>query len=437
MDGGEGPLNMITNDRQYRISKAQLTRLIEAANTFNLSTATERLGSAVLAKAELDALRSEEEVLIGQIREYEALKSGAVSVLKADSLEELPSILIRARISQGMSQRQLAEKLGVKEQQIQRYESEEYASASFRRLAEIARTLQLSIGEVAELRRVPIGDQHTNVRDIDWRRMPVKEMYRRNWFEWFSGSQDAAMAEAESLAKVFVTSALREPAVALRRQRVRSSAVVDSFALLAWECRVLHLARENEIKGQYDSSSLNEVWFKKLAQESRFNDGPVRAMKYLDKAGISLIIEPHLPHTHLDGAAFLHGEIPIIGLTLRYDRIDNFWFVLFHELVHLIKHLRKGKKGEIFDDMESEPDELEREADKLAGQMLIPDRAWEMALARYVRSKDSIIALAEELQINPAIIAGRIRNETKNHVILNELVGQGQARKHFPEVNFG
>jgi HTH-type transcriptional regulator/antitoxin HigA len=426
---------MITNDRQYRISKTQLTRLIEAAKTFNLSTATKRLGSALLARAELDALKSEEDVLIGQIKEYEALKSGAVSILKADSLEELPIILIRARISQGMSQRQLAEKLGIKEQQIQRYESDEYASASLRRLAEIARALQLRIGEVAELRRETIGDP--NVRDIDWRLLPVKEMYRRNWFEGFLGSQAAALAEAESLAKDFVTSALREPAAALRRQRVRSGAVLNSFALLAWECRVLHLSKKNEIENKYDPSSLSDDWFRKLAQESRFDDGPVRAKKYLEKAGISLIIEPHLTHTHLDGAAFLHGEIPIIGLTLRYDRIDNFWFVLFHELAHVIKHLRKSKKEEIFDDLDAEPDALEGEADKFAGQMLIPDQVWEKALARYVRSKDSIISLAKEQQIHPAIIAGRIRNEAKNHVILNELVGQGQVRKHFPQINFG
>jgi HTH-type transcriptional regulator/antitoxin HigA len=428
---------MITNDRQYRISKAQLSQFREAVEAFDLSTATKRLGSAVLARAELDALKSEKEVLIGQIKEYDALKSGAVSILKADSLEELPSILIRARISQGMSQRQLAEKLGIKEQQIQRYESEEYASASLRRLAEIARALQLSIGEVAELRRVSINDQHTNVRDIDWRLFPVKEMYRRNWFDWFTGSEDAAMTEAATLAKDFVTSALREPAAALRRQRVRSGAVVDPFALLAWECRVLLLAKKNQIKGKYDSSSLDEKWFRKLAQESRFDDGPVRAKKYLENIGISLIIEPHLQHTHLDGAAFLRGEAPIIGLTLRYDRIDNFWFVLFHELIHVIKHLRKGKKEEIFDDMEAEPDVLERAADAFAGQRLIPEQVWEKALARYVRSNGSIISFAEEQKINPAIVAGRIRNEANNHVILNELVGQGQVRKHFPEINFG
>lgn len=143
---------MITNERQYRISKAQLSLLSKAVETFNLEESTARVGSDALAKAELQALRSEVDVLTKQIREYDALKSGSVTVLKADTLQELPSILIRARIAKGLSQRELAQILGVKEQQIQRYESEEYASASLRRLVQIADALQLNISEVAELK---------------------------------------------------------------------------------------------------------------------------------------------------------------------------------------------------------------------------------------------------------------------------------------------
>ena len=143
---------MITNERQYRISKAQLSRLRKAVEVFNLEESADRVGSKVLAKAELHALRSEVDVLTKQIREYDALKSGSVTVLKADTLQELPSILIRARIAKGLSQRELARLLCVKEQQVQRYESEEYASASLRRLVQIADALQLNISEVAELK---------------------------------------------------------------------------------------------------------------------------------------------------------------------------------------------------------------------------------------------------------------------------------------------
>jgi ribosome-binding protein aMBF1 (putative translation factor) len=142
---------MITNERQYRISKAQLAKFKQAIDSFDIHEAARRTGSRLLAKAEWEALKSEEEVLSTQLQEYESLKSGAVTVLRAESLDELPNVLIRARIARGLSQRELAAALGLKEQQIQRYEAEQYASAALRRLIDIAKALNLSISEVAEL----------------------------------------------------------------------------------------------------------------------------------------------------------------------------------------------------------------------------------------------------------------------------------------------
>ncbi len=144
---------MIANERQYRISKAQSAKFKQAIESFNVREATRQTGSKALAKAEFEALKSEYEILSEQIAQYEALKSGAVSVLKAQSLDELPGILIRARIARGLSQRQLADIIGIKEQQVQRYESEEYATASFRRLSEVAFALDLNIQEAADLRK--------------------------------------------------------------------------------------------------------------------------------------------------------------------------------------------------------------------------------------------------------------------------------------------
>lgn len=143
---------MIANERQYRITKAQHVKLKAMTDAFDLHEAEKRIGSKMLAKAELDALKSEVDALSAQLREYEALKAGAVTTLRAEGLQELPGILIRARIAKGLSQSQLANKLGLKEQQIQRYESEEYASASLRRLIEVVEALELKIVEEAELR---------------------------------------------------------------------------------------------------------------------------------------------------------------------------------------------------------------------------------------------------------------------------------------------
>ncbi|MBP7052549.1 MAG: helix-turn-helix domain-containing protein [Phycisphaerae bacterium] len=427
---------MIMNERQYRISRVQTEKLRSLVDSFDVKAATQRLRSDVLAKAELDALRSQYEDLAQQIQEYETLKSGTVEVLKASSLEELPRILIQARIAKGLSQRQLAEAVGLKEQQIQRYEAEEYISASLRRLADVAATLGLNISEVGEFKEVR---QHSDsgTDDLPWDQFPIKEMYRRNWFEGFSGSLSTAVANSDELLKTFVIDALDRPVRAAARHRVRSGGLVNWYALLAWQCRVIAIAKKQALAAQYRPNTISQEWLTKLLRLSREGDGPKKAIEYLHHFGIRVVIEPHLPQTHLDGAAFLLSDgLPVIGLTLRYDRLDNFWFVLIHELVHIREHLHKGDIESIFDDLDAQADKIEQVADNMAGEILVPEAKWEVALARYVRSKDAIETVAEQLYVHPAIVAGKIRREADNYTILVEMVGQGEVRKLFPQIHF-
>ncbi len=421
---------MITNERQYKITKRQLASIQHAIKEFNLQEVTEKINSAILAKAELEALQSEADILENQIKEYEMLQSGAVTNFQAKSLAELPSVLIRARIAQRLSQRELADLIGLKEQQIQRYEAEEYSSASLRRLREIADALRLNITEIAEI--PPKSNK------LEWTKFPIKEMYKRGWFEGFSGSLDAALQEADTLIQSFLSSAVQKPAIAQHRKKVRSGAQIDKYALLAWECRVINLAVQKKNNIPYQRQLITPRWIDELVKASSQLDGPKLAKAMLREVGIKLIIEPQLPNTYLDGAALLYDDFPIIAMTLRFDRLDNFWFVLLHELFHVIKHLQKGKLESVFDDMEAlSKEEIELEADNLTSEALIPESKWTHALARYVRSEQSIISFASELGISPAIVAGKIRHEANNYVILSNLIGQDEVRKHFPEVSFG
>lgn len=430
---------MITNERQYKITKSQLAKLQEGAREFNLEEASERIGSRTLAKAELDGIMSEIEVLESQIQEYERLKSGAITNFEAKSLEELPNVLVRARIAQQLSQRELGELIGLKEQQIQRYEAEQYASASLRRLREIADALKLSITEIAEIDPFSMSAAtHSRSTVLEWDKFPIKEMYKRGWFEDFSGSLDDLRQEAAELIENFITTVSKKPTLALQRKSFRMGAQFDSYALLAWECRVLSLAEKSKVANDYQPELLTAEWLDYLRKLSRLKNGPEQAQDWLEKAGIALIIEPHLQNTYLDGAAMLlAGESPVIGMTLRYDRLDNFWFVLFHELMHIIHHLKKGKLENIFDNLDEDVEnEIELEADALAGEALISSSEWSRALPRFLQSKESIETFASQIGISPTIVAGRIRREAKNYRILIDLVGQDQVRNRFP-VSFG
>lgn len=143
---------MIKNERQYRITKAQAEKFEKAIQEMRRSVKGEV--GAVLRKAQIDAMKSQLGDLHRDIEEYETLRSGHRKVLALGSLEELAKTLIQARIAAGLSQEDLAAKLGVKPQQIQRYEAADYRSASLKRVNEIVRVLGVKLQHPAELRLV-------------------------------------------------------------------------------------------------------------------------------------------------------------------------------------------------------------------------------------------------------------------------------------------
>jgi len=138
---------MIKNERQYRITKAQVEKFEQALEEFEAQTKDNDQIHPLLLQTQRYALQSQLDDLHSQVEEYDALKSGKYKVIELDSLEELPRVLIQARIAAGLSQKDLAERLGLKEQQIQRYEATEYASVSFERLNEIIRALGVKVRE--------------------------------------------------------------------------------------------------------------------------------------------------------------------------------------------------------------------------------------------------------------------------------------------------
>lgn len=141
---------MITNEVQYRATKAHLAQFDEASTNLEVKAGSGRRSK--LAQLEIDAVRSQADDLRAELEEYERLRSGEVSTFEAASLDGLAGLLVRARIARGWSQRQLATALGMAEQQIQRYESTDYRSASLARICDVAAALDLSITERGELR---------------------------------------------------------------------------------------------------------------------------------------------------------------------------------------------------------------------------------------------------------------------------------------------
>lgn len=132
---------MIKNEKQYKITKSKLKDFEKSLKVCQ----KEEYPDQVIYKAMKDSLKSQMDDLKQEIREYEKLKNQKVPRIKISSFEQLPEALIRSRISHGFTQKQFAVKLKMPEQQIQRYEAENYRAVSFETLMKIAKALKIDL----------------------------------------------------------------------------------------------------------------------------------------------------------------------------------------------------------------------------------------------------------------------------------------------------
>jgi HTH-type transcriptional regulator / antitoxin HigA len=272
---------------------------------------------------------------------------------------------------------------------------------------------------------------------IDWGHFPYTEMEKRGWF----GAAKVSGLTTEERLRSFLTQVMPQsaPATQLFRRKFLGEKLNQKayYSTLAWSARVLIRAQAVDSKlAKFDSSKLNLETLRDLGRLSWFNDGPRLAVEFLSKFGIVLIIEPRLSNAIFDGAAMMSERgIPVVGLTLRLDRVDYFWFTLMHEVAHVWKHLSSPQESFV-DRIESmnaieKADAMEIEADKIARDSFVKRAVWERASARLAPTKQSIQELADSLHIHPGIVAGRIQFETGKYELFREFLGQGSIRKQF------
>lgn len=271
--------------------------------------------------------------------------------------------------------------------------------------------------------------------DVDWSKFPINEMMQRGWLR---AQTSRASTAVEDVVKNFIMDAgLHFGTAAFRRTLAgEAQSPTTKYALYAWLARVIQTARKRKSGlGAFDPTVLSASFLRELAQLSWSESGPTLAVEYLEKHGIAVVIEPHLKGTLVDGAALRDSDgTPIVGLTLRYDRLDNFWFTLLHEVAHLWKHV--DDQEAFLDDLDaSSEDRREAEANRLAGEAFIPRILWRRSDAFISPSKASIEKLAKELRIHPAIIAGRLRKESGNYGLFTDMLGHGQVKNCFTTSN--
>ena len=241
----------------------------------------------------------------------------------------------------------------------------------------------------------------------EWvKELPVTEMQKRGWIVAGRNTQAKVRALLQFFGVANV-SAYRTTTEVLGF-RISDNAKLSPGALAAW-------LRKGELEAQkietrpFDSALLLDA-----AREARsMTEQPAqefapRLTRLFADAGVAFVVVRELPKTGANGVArWLTDRKALIQLNLRYKWQDIFWFTLFHEVCHVLKH---GNQKIIIDGIDKKG-EFENEANRWAADFLVPPDDWEQFRRRTPFNKSSIIAFAAAVGISPGIIVGRLHRE--------------------------
>lgn len=424
----ESPI--ILNEREARRARAFLARVDEALSSSVAVAPSRYTIPAEVWELHERALQFNRRVAASMLEAYEEIRQGKQSNVLENWKREPGVILIIARIARGLSQLELADRLGMREQQIQRYEAERYRTISLQNMRRVASALGVTFEATLDSANSSVvGALKTQKTDsIDDRQMMaiIAHAKKHQWLSLTDEPDKDRLAVIEFLEE----SASQYGSPGLLRTGLKSLDLKDDALLAAWRARILFLADEviRSFRTEFDPIDLH--WIVELVKMSDLVDGPIKAIEFCRQHGIIVVVEPQIQGLKLDGAAFLRGTCPVVGLTIRHDRIDNFWYTLLHELGHIFLHYNSGLASGFFDDeVEGKAnDELEQEADSFASAMLIPPERWRQSLVRVTRSAAAVEQFAKQIGIHPAIVFGRIRRERNDYRLFSDQVGSGRVR---------
>lgn len=223
------------------------------------------------------------------------------------------------------------------------------------------------------------------------------------------------------------------PAALHKKTRTqRASSRTDQTALMLWQAAILKKSEAIQNPKQFHQSSFDADAIRRIARLSTYSDGPARAIDKLTEFGITTVVLPPLRGTFLDGAAMAgRAGNPVIGLTLRHDRVDGFWFTLMHECAHISLHYDQlfERAAAFVDDMEIQSEDVfEREADNLARESLIPSSLLTQINWNEGTTQDEIVTLGTRARVHVAIVAGRWQRDHQNYKKFARLVERGTVR---------
>jgi len=248
--------------------------------------------------------------------------------------------------------------------------------------------------------------------------LPKQELVRRGWMS----SKDDLSSMVPLLQDIH---SHREDAL------FRKSDTPNVALCAAWKSRVSTIAKievANLDIGEF--RGVDTSYLKDLAKLSVDVSSIVSLPAILAKKGIVLVYEKTLPRMKLDGVVFtLDSGHPVVGISFRFPRLDNFWFTLMHELAHINLHI-DILDAPIFDDLEIDNKEVaEERANRLAKHSFVEKHLWRNCAGKYDRSDETVIEFSKKIGIHPAIVAGMLQKELGMFDRFRKIVDEVDVRR--------
>lgn len=260
--------------------------------------------------------------------------------------------------------------------------------------------------KIEELERLAQEIQYIN-------KFPMKEVLKKGWIKLQKNYSDSDLVIA--FRKYFGVANMQalqnvEREVLNLAYRRNDEKEFCPFSMLTWIKQGEILFRDMDVE-TFDENRLksNLENLKKLSQKNS-EETIFEIKNILKNCGVGLVILDHLPKTYVSGVTKWMGDKVMVILSSKGKKIDIFWFNLFHELGHILKHGKK--KIYINDELEIGNEAQEKEADEFSKNFLIPLKEYKKILQDAEGSKlteEFFLKKAKELEVHPSILVGRLQ----------------------------
>lgn len=268
--------------------------------------------------------------------------------------------------------------------------------------------------------------------------MPIKVMIKKGWFKKYKTADELESQVCRFWGKKRLDFKFLDAVKIPNLRKSEAFAQFNKFYAYTWFNMAQRSAKIYTVSGYREQKLKNLI--ENFASYTVKNNGTKHFLKDLNNAGVKFMVLSHLQKTYTDGAAFCDKRNPVIAYTVRYDRVDNFWFTIAHEIAHIVLHIKKSNDFFI-DNLENLNTRSEKQADKFALKMIRADKIKKYFASFEYVSEYRVNDCAQEVGVSPALVVGVLQHEGKlsrrNLNRLKEPVADKIPRKYWAEKYLG